>query len=155
MDDKKFLAEAIAQSKASVEMGGFPVGAVVVHGDEIVASGLSNGKQLNDPTSHAEIAAIREACQKLKTRNLKDCILYSSLEPCLMCFVASSWASIPKIVYACGRNRVARQHFEGNHDLGVVNGAMRHPIEIVHLAELEEESFAVVSDWGKTSGQSA
>jgi hypothetical protein len=59
------------------------------------------------------------------------------------------------IVYACGRSRVAKQHFEGAYDLGGINEAMRHPIEIIHLAEFEEEASAVISDWGKTSGQSA
>jgi tRNA(Arg) A34 adenosine deaminase TadA len=72
-----------------------------------------------------------------------------------MCFAASSWASIPKIVYACGRSRVAKQHFEGAHDLGDVNKAMRHPIELVHLSELEERAFSVISYWGKAIGQTA
>jgi tRNA(Arg) A34 adenosine deaminase TadA len=67
-----FLTLAIEKSRESVSAGGFPVGVVLVRGGEIIATGLSDGKQLNDPTSHAEIAAIREACQKLKTRNLKD-----------------------------------------------------------------------------------
>lgn len=100
MDDIKFLQQAIEKSKESVALGGFPVGVVIVRNGEILTSGMSNGKQLNDPTNHAEIAAMREACKKLQTRDLKDVVLYSSLEPCLMCFAASTWASIPRMVYA-------------------------------------------------------
>jgi tRNA(Arg) A34 adenosine deaminase TadA len=149
MNDKKFLVEAIEKSKESVAIGGFPVGVILVRDNEIVSTGLSNGKQLNDPTSHAEIAAIREACQKLRTRNLKDLVLYSSLEPCLMCYAASSWASIRRIIYACNRNRVSKQHYEGIHDLNILNKTMRHPIEMIHFVKLEEKALKVISDWGK------
>ncbi len=147
MDDRIFLKEAVKKSKESVVAGGFPVGVVLVRGKEIIASGLSNGKQLSDPTSHAEITAIRAACKKLRTRNLNNVILYSSLEPCLMCYSASVWASIPRIVYACGRARVSRQHFEGDHDLKMINGKSRKPIEIVNFRELEEEARQVIEDW--------
>lgn len=150
MDDTKFLQIAIDKSKESVALGGFPGGAVIVRNGEILTSGISNGKQLNDPTSHAEIAAIREACQKLQAQDLKDTVLYSSLEPCLMCFAASTWASIPKVVYACSRKRVSRQHYEGNHDLTAINESARRPIEFVHLPELEEQALKVIDDWEKS-----
>lgn len=114
-----------------------------------MSSGISNGKQLNDPTSHAEIDAIRTACQKVKTRDLKDVVLYSSLEPCLMCFVASTWASIPKIVYACERNRVSKQHYEGNHNLAPINEVARRPIKLIHFRELEDEALQVIENWEK------
>ncbi|OGG40636.1 hypothetical protein A2116_00935 [Candidatus Jorgensenbacteria bacterium GWA1_49_17] len=149
MDDKTALRKAIEKSKESVAVGGFPVGAVIVKDGEILSSGISNGKQLNDPTSHAETDAIRAACQKLQTRDLKDVVLYSSLEPCLMCFAASSWASIPKIVYACGRGRVSKQHYEGSHNLTSINETVRHPIELIHLQELEEEALRVIEEWEK------
>ncbi|OHA07854.1 MAG: hypothetical protein A2934_00135 [Candidatus Sungbacteria bacterium RIFCSPLOWO2_01_FULL_47_10] len=147
--DEKFLQKAIEKSRESVALGGFPVGVIIVRNEEIFSSGISNGKQLNDPTSHAEIDAIRAACQKLQTRDLKGVILYSSLEPCLMCFAASTWASIPKIVFACGRGRVSKQHYEGNHDLVSINKKVRRPIEIIHLRELEDEALQIIENWEK------
>lgn len=147
MDDLKYLQEAIVKSKESIGVGGYPVGAVVVKAGQIIGMGLSNGKQLYDPTSHAEVAAIREVCLKLSSRDLKNTVLYSSLEPCLMCFAAASWAGIPRIVYACRRTQVVKQHYEGNHDLATVNKTMRHPIELVHVAELENEALQVIKNW--------
>lgn len=147
VDDKEVLKKAIEKSRESVDIGGFPVGVVIVRGGEILSAGISNGKKLNDPTSHAETDAIRAACQKLQTRDLKDVVLYSSLEPCLMCFAASAWASIPKIVYACSRGRVSKQHYEGNHNLVPINESARHPIILVHLQELEEEALRVIEEW--------
>ncbi len=144
---EKFLQKAIEESKKSIAVGGFPVGAVVVEDERVISFGISNGKQLNDPTSHAEIVAIRMACQKKQSRCLKNVVLYSSLEPCLMCFNASVWASIPKIIYACSRNRVSKQHYEGNHNLVSINEAMRYLIKLIHFRELENEALQVIESW--------
>lgn len=142
-----FLQKAIDISRVSVDAGGFPVGAIIVQNRGLVAQGVSNGKALHDPTSHAEIAAIRTACAKLEKRALRDCVLYSSMEPCLMCFAASSWASIPKIVYAISRNALDPIHFEGSHDLSVINASLRKPIALVHLTELEPAGLDVIRAW--------
>jgi len=147
MEDTDYLKKAIESSEDSVSIGGFPVGAVVVKDDEIIATGVSNGKQLKDPTSHAEIAAIRNACQKLDRRDLPDVVLYSSLEPCLMCLCASSWSSIKKVVYACGRDKVSKQHYEGGHDLQEINQNFRNPIEVIHMKELENEALGIIQEW--------
>ena|SRR3989344_4770040 len=150
MNDQKFLQQAIDASKESVQIGGFPVGAVIIRGGDVVAVGLSNGKQLKDPTNHAEIAVIREACQKLGTRDLKDVELYSSLEPCVMCLTACFWASIPNVVYACGKDKVSKQHYEGEHSLRDINAQFRRPIELVHITELEGQALQVITEWEKT-----
>jgi len=147
MDEVKFLQKAIEKSQQSVTFGGFPVGVIIVKNGNILASGVSNGKQLNDPTSHAEIEAIRTACKKMGTRDLKDVVLYSFLEPCLMCFAASIWASIPKIVYACARNRVSKQHYEGDYNLALINKKSRHQIEFAHFSKLEKQALKVIEDW--------
>lgn len=147
MNDKEFIKKAIDKSRESIALGGFPVGAIIVKNGEILSFGISNGKYLNDPTSHAEIDAIRKACQKIKTRNLKDVILYSSLEPCLMCFSASTWASISKIVYACERNKVSKKHYKGNHNLTSINKDLYHLIDLVHFKELESEALEVIKNW--------
>jgi len=115
--DKEYLLNAINLSRDSMDIGGSPVGSIIVLNDEIIATGLSNGKQLKDATSHAEICAIREASQKIGHRDLKGATIYSSLEPCVMCFAASYWSSISKIVYACSKEKVSKWHYEGLHDL--------------------------------------
>ena len=145
--DTEFLREAIEESKKSVEANGFPVGVVIVMDGEIIARGVSDGKQLKDATSHAEIAAIRNASQKLNTRELRDTTLYSSLEPCLMCLAASYWAYIPRIVFACRREKVSSQHYEGKHDIKSINAAFLRPIELVHIPELEKEALRVIQNW--------
>jgi guanine deaminase len=147
MSDKEFLQLAIKKSQESVEAGAFPVGAIVVQNGEIISSSISNGEKLKDPTSHAEIAAIREACQKLQNRDLKNIILYSSLEPCLMCYAASFWASIPQVVYACPRAKVSKMHYEGDHDLEHINESSRHPIKLIHMQEMEDEALKIINDW--------
>lgn len=154
MNEIGFLQAAIEKSRGSLTLGYFPVGSVIVRNGEIVATGISNGRKLNDPTSHAETAAIRIACQKLQTRDLKEIVLYSSLEPCLMCWAASIWASIPRVVYACSRERVSEQHYEGMHNLFSINKQARRPIELVHLTELEEDALKVIMDWEKRIGSS-
>jgi tRNA(adenine34) deaminase len=81
--DKKFIRLAIEQARRSVRSGGFPAGAVIVKNGKIISKGISTGSKNNDPSGHAETAAIREACKKLKTTNLDGAVMYESLE-CIM-----------------------------------------------------------------------
>lgn len=147
MTEYDFLKKAIELSQESVDVGGYPVGAVIVRNGEIIATGLSNGKQLHDPTSHAETTAIREAAEKLGKRDLVDVVLYSSLEPCLMCYTSSFWAHIPRVVFACGRDMVTNQYYEGSHDIFSVNEVSHRHIELVHGKELEKEALEVIQRW--------
>lgn len=144
---EKFLQQAIELSKKSVEQGGFPVGALIVKDGIIISQGLSNGKNNKDATSHAEIEAIRNASQKLDTRDLFDCELYSSMEPCLMCFSASYWAKIKKIIYAVGKDKLSKQHYEGLHSLEEINSKNNKQIEIIHIKELEDEALSIIKRW--------
>lgn len=89
MNDSEFLRLALDQARESVKQGGFPAGAVVVKDGRIISKGISLGFLLNDPTSHAETAAIRKACKILKTSNLEGATLYESLACCVMCFFCS------------------------------------------------------------------
>jgi len=145
--DKEFLKKAIELSKISVERDGFPVGAIVVKNGVVVGEGLSDGKNSKDATSHAEIEAIRDASKKLDTRDLFSCTIYSSMEPCLMCLSASFWAKIEKIVFACSKERLAVQHFEGSNDLYEVNLKNNRQIELVYLKDLEENALNIISNW--------
>jgi len=149
MSDQTLLSQAITMSRASVEQGAFPVGVVIAINGEVIVSAISNGKKLSDPTSHAEIAAIREACHKLESRDLRKAVLYSSMEPCLMCYAACVWASIPKVIYAIAKTKLSPMHFEGTHSLSVINQDTRKPIDLVHMQELEAEALEVVETWEK------
>ncbi len=97
--DKQFMREAIRLADESVLRGGGPFGAVIVKDGEIIA-GSSNSVTIDqDPTAHAEVNTIREACRKLGTFDLTGCTIYTSCEPCPMCLGAIYWARISRIYY--------------------------------------------------------
>jgi len=150
MDDKQFLQKAIIKAKESVARGGFPAGAIVVRNGEIIGEGVSIGNKLNDPTSHGEMASIREACKNLKTSDLSGSVLYASMQPCLMCLGASMWSAIPKIVFACPKEKVSADYYGGHYQPSAINSGLTRPIELVHFAELEEESLTIVREWEKS-----
>lgn len=147
MSDADFIKRAIELSREAVAQGAYPVRAVVVQNGKIVGEGISDGKRLFDPTSHAEVAAIRVACQTLKKRDIDDVVLYSSLEPCVMCFSASFWAHIPRVVYVRRRKRVDPRCYEGDHDIHALNKKSHRSIELFHIKELEAEALEVINDW--------
>ncbi|OGZ99551.1 MAG: hypothetical protein A3H69_02775 [Candidatus Sungbacteria bacterium RIFCSPLOWO2_02_FULL_47_9] len=150
MDDKQFLQKAIMKARESVAQGGFPVGAIVVRNGEVVGEGISVGNKLNDPTSHGEMASIRAACKNLKTSDLSGSVLYASMQPCLMCLGASMWSTISKIVFACSKEKVSAEYYGGHYQPSAINSELTRPIELVHFAELEDESLAIVREWEKS-----
>ncbi len=98
--DQAFMARAIQLSIDNVLSGqGGPFGAVIVKGGMIVAEGANRVTATNDPTAHAEVVVIREACAKLGTFGLKDCEIYTSCEPCPMCLGAIYWARLARIYF--------------------------------------------------------
>ena len=98
-EDAHFMEMAIALSEESVDLGGGPFGAVIVRNGEVIATGTNRVVPDNDPTAHAEVRAIRNACQKLGTFELSGCTVYSSCEPCPMCLSALYWAGVSRICY--------------------------------------------------------
>ena len=102
---EKYLSRAIELSREGMESGaGGPFGCVIVKGDTIVGEGCNRVTSTNDPTAHAEVVAIRQACQQLNSFQLTDCEIFTSCEPCPMCLGAIYWAR-PKAVYFAN-NRV-------------------------------------------------
>jgi guanine deaminase len=95
--DEDFLRLAIEEGKKGPKPR--PFGALVVKGDEIVASDFNHVHERSDPTAHAETSAIVKACKQFGDRNLGGCTLYASHEPCLMCFSCAAWAKIERIVF--------------------------------------------------------
>lgn len=100
MTKEELMRKAIELSIGNVENNGGPFGAVIVKDGEIVATGVNRVTANNDPTAHAEVSAIRAACEKLGTFDLSGCEIYSSCEPCPMCLSAIYWAHIDKVYYA-------------------------------------------------------
>lgn len=97
--DRVYMNRAAELAEESVRRGGGPFGAVIVHDGHIVAEGMNTVTLTNDPTAHAEINAIRMACQDEETYSLHGCIIYSSCEPCPMCLSALYWAGVERIYY--------------------------------------------------------
>ncbi|MFV0266375.1 MAG: nucleoside deaminase, partial [Draconibacterium sp.] len=111
--DKKFMRAAISLAEKGMKTNsGGPFGAVVVKDGEIIAEGYNRVTSDNDPTAHAEVIAIREACKKLKSFQLDDCVIYTSCEPCPMCLGAIYWARPKKVFYACNREDAASANFD-------------------------------------------
>lgn len=113
--DKKFLERAIELARAGMNSGnGGPFGCVIVQGDEIVGEGCNEVTSSNDPTAHAEVVAIRNACEKLGTYQLSECEIYTSCEPCPMCLGAIYWARPKRVVYANTKEEAAAIEFDDN-----------------------------------------
>ena len=111
--NEAFMREAIALSIDKMEAGeGGPFGAVVVNNGKIVGRGWNCVTSANDPTAHAEIMAIRNACTALGTFDLSGCELYASCEPCPMCLAAIYWARLDKLTFAAGREDAAAAGFD-------------------------------------------
>ncbi|PKP01734.1 MAG: tRNA-specific adenosine deaminase [Bacteroidetes bacterium HGW-Bacteroidetes-9] len=110
---KKFMAEAIKLAQENILAGnGGPFGAVIVKNGEIIAKGSNHVTTWNDPTAHAEVVAIREACASLGSFQLDGCEIYTSCEPCPMCLGAIYWARPDRIFYAAGKEDAARAGFD-------------------------------------------
>ena len=111
--EEKFMQEAIALSKKGMAAGeGGPFGCVIVKGDEIIGRGNNKVIITNDPTAHAEVVAIRDACKTLGVFQLDDCEVYTSCEPCPMCLGAIYWARPKRIYYANHREDAAAIGFD-------------------------------------------
>jgi guanine deaminase len=122
----KFMKEAVEEALKGVrENHGGPFGAVIVKNGEIISKAHNEVIKNNDPTDHAEMMAIREASKKLERFDLSDCELYTSCEPCPMCFAAIHWAKIKKVYYGCTRKDAASIGFDDNYIYDVIKGVAK------------------------------
>jgi tRNA(Arg) A34 adenosine deaminase TadA len=103
-NDEIFLRRAIEIAIDGIKKGGGPFGAVISKNGNKISESVNRVVMTSDPTAHAEILAIRKAASVLKTHDLDGCTLYTSCEPCPMCFGAIYWAGIKKVIYACDRS---------------------------------------------------
>jgi tRNA(Arg) A34 adenosine deaminase TadA len=144
---EKFMREAIRLSREGSEAGkGGPFGAVIVQDNQIIGKGANQVLLTNDPTAHAEVVAIRDACASLETFHLDNCILFTSCEPCPMCLGAIYWARISKIYYANSRKDAANIGFNDDFiycELDLPLNKRNIPIEPL----LREEALKVFQNW--------
>ena len=141
-----FMREAIRLSRESVKNGGGPFGAVIVKDGKIIAAASNKVTKNNDPTAHAEVSAIREAAKKLNTFNLSGCEIYSSCEPCPMCFGAVYWARLDKLYFANTKQDAKNIGFDDS----FIYEEIDLPYEkrkIPNIQILKEEAIEAFKDW--------
>jgi guanine deaminase len=115
-EDEQFIRHAIALGGVGMASGcGGPFGAVIVRNGRIIGEGFNRVLADNDPTAHAEVVAIRNACRSIGRFQLDGCILYASCEPCPMCLGAIYWARPDRLVFAAGRLDAAQLGFDDAH----------------------------------------
>ncbi len=115
-EHEKFIKEAVRLARENVPTGkGGPFGALVVKNGEIIGRGANQVTSSNDPTAHAEIVAIRDACKNLGDYQLHDCIIYASCEPCPMCLGAIYWARPKMIVFAAENTDASKAGFDDSY----------------------------------------
>jgi guanine deaminase len=109
----EFMVQAIELAVENVKSGkGGPFGAVIVKDGKVIATGANQVTATHDPTAHAEVTAIRNACKELGTFSLEGCELYTSCEPCPMCLAATYWARCERIYYGCAAADAAKAGFD-------------------------------------------
>ncbi|MFM0741540.1 tRNA adenosine(34) deaminase TadA [Paraburkholderia xenovorans] len=132
MRDRRFMAQALAAAEEARAAGEVPVGAVLVRGDEVIATGFNHPIGAHDPSAHAEMIALRAAAQSVENYRLPGCELYVTLEPCLMCAGAIMHARIARVVFgardpktgACGSVVDAFANPQLNHHTTVTGGIL-------------------------------
>ncbi|GAA4817831.1 guanine deaminase [Marinicella pacifica] len=146
---KKFMQRAIELAREGMDAGaGGPFGSVVVRDGEIIAEGYNGVTSNNDPTAHAEVTAIREACQKLGTFQLEDCEIYTSCEPCPMCLGAIYWARPKAVYYACSREDAAAIDFDDQLIYDEIDAGIENR-QIPFKQIQREEALGVFDAWQK------
>lgn len=144
-----FMQEAIREAKENVHVGrGGPFAAVVVKDGHVIAAGHNSVTSMNDPTAHAEVIAIREACRVLGTFQLTGCEIYTSCEPCPMCLGAIYWARPDRVYYAATAGDAAAAGFDDSfiyEELKRTPAERRIPLEPM----MREEGLEPFREWNR------
>jgi guanine deaminase len=141
-----FMARAIELSIENVKAGGGPFGAVIVKGGKVIAEGVNRVTSANDPTAHAEVNAIREACRTLGVFHLEGCEMYASCEPCPMCLGAIYWAHPDRVYFGNTAADAAQIGFDDAfiyEQLEYPHAARKIPM----IAMMREEALAGFRAW--------
>ena len=146
--NNKFMQRAIELSIKSVNNGTGPFGAVITKDNKIISEGFNVVTSSNDPTSHAEIVAIRNACKSLNNFALNDCDLYTTCEPCPMCLSAIYWARIDRIYYANTRKDAQKIDFSDSMIYEELNKTIKDRKIPMHQM-MREEAIKAFEMWDK------
>jgi guanine deaminase len=142
---ENFMYLAIREASKGVQQDhGGPFGAIIVRQGVVIARAHNQVLKNNDPTAHAEVMAIRRAAKKLQSFNLSDCEIYTTCEPCPMCFAAMYWARIPTMYYGCTRHDAARIGFDDNRIYQVLKG--QSPQQQLKIYSLDHEACLKLFD---------
>ncbi len=150
--DIEFMEEAIAMAKENIRQGGGPFAALIVKDGEVIARTGNSVTSANDPTAHAEVNAIREACRRLGTFDLSGCEIYSSCEPCPMCLSAIYWARISRIYISASRYDAADAGFDDQFlydEIGKPYAERKIPLQVL----VPEEGKSPFEDWKAFEGK--
>lgn len=146
MTKEELIREAFRLAEDNVRNGGGPFGAVIAKDGEIISTGVNRVTATNDPTAHAEVSAIRDACRKLDTFDLSGCEIYSSCEPCPMCLGAIYWAHLDKIYFGNNKNDAKKIGFDDSFiydELELPRGKRKLRSEVL----LEKEAIKAFELW--------
>ncbi|MFH0790642.1 MAG: nucleoside deaminase [Candidatus Omnitrophota bacterium] len=150
---EKFMLSAIAKAKQGIKNGQSPFGACIIRRGVVISCAHNLVWKNTDITAHAEICAIRDACKKLNSVDLSGCVIYSTCEPCPMCFSAIHWARIKEIIYGVGIKDAKRFGFN---ELSVSNKRLkeigRSRIKI-NGGFLREENLGLFEHWASIEGK--
>ena len=148
MKNIDFMKRAIELSIQNIKNNGGPFGCIIVKENKIIAEGINRVTFNNDPTAHAEIIAIRNACKKLNTFNLEKCELYTSCEPCPMCLSAIYWSHIDKIYYGNSRLDASKIGFDDDFIYNELNKDLSsRKIQMKQISQKEAKKAFL--DWDK------
>ena len=151
--EREYLERAIELSRQGMKDGqGGPFGCVIVKDGEIIGEGFNQVTSTNDPTAHAEVVAIRNACERLGTYQLNGCDVYTSCEPCPMCLGAIYWARPERVIYANTREDAAAVEFDDDFIYQEINAKM-HDRKIPFLHEPHPLALQVFQDWKEWEGR--
>lgn len=110
--EREWLRQAVELAVDNVESGGGPFGAVIIKDQAVIGTGTNRVTPTSDPTAHAEVVAIRDACRRIEHFQLTGCVLVSSCEPCPLCLAAALWSRVDRIVYCADRHDAAVAGFD-------------------------------------------
>jgi len=131
---QNFMHKALKLAEKAMSENEIPIGAVIVNENRIIGRGYNQTEMLNDPTAHAEMIAISSACSTIENKYLKDCTLYVTIEPCMMCTGALVWSKIDRIVFgaadekagACGTLFNLASNKKLNHQAEIIQGVLEY-----------------------------
>lgn len=144
--EEKFMTEAIRLSRESVLNAGGPFGAVIVKDGEIIAKASNSVTKENDPTAHAEVTAIRKAAKKLETFDLSGCEIYTSCEPCPMCFGAIYWARLDKLYFGNSKSDAQAIGFDDSFIYDEIERRYDQR-SIPNIQMMKHEALKAFKDW--------